>query len=45
MIGFANASFDGEERAENYSVDAGYLSGRPSAEGIFTIQLILETAS
>ena len=43
MIGFANASFAGEERAENYSVDAGYLSGRPSAEE--TIGLTLETGS
>ena len=45
MIGFANATFAGEERAENYSVDAGYLSGRPSVEGNFTIGLTLETAS
>ena len=45
MIGFANATFAGDERAENYSVDAGYLSGRPSVQGIFTIGLTLETAS
>ena len=45
VIGFANASFAGEERAEDYSVDAGYLSGRPSVEAIFTIGLTLETAS
>lgn len=38
-IGFSPAEFVGVERAGPYSVQAGYLSGRPEGVGIFLIQL------
>ena len=44
MLGFIPSDFIGIEREEDFTLQAGYLSGKPAPGGILYLQLKLGTA-
>jgi hypothetical protein len=44
VVGFSPDIFTGEERGEGYSVQAGFLSGRPERGGTINLRLLPGTA-
>ena len=45
VFGFSETEFGRIERGLSYSVQAGFLSGRPNIGGVFLLELVLGTAS
>jgi hypothetical protein len=44
VVGFSPAELTGDERGEGYSVQAGFLSGRPVRGGLVNLDLTVGTA-
>lgn len=44
VLGFVPSVFTGVEQVQDFSVQAGYLSGRPPVGAVLFLQLIPETA-